>query len=269
MNIIVNTKRLPAPANIRIGYTKVAGQSLITWNQVTMKDIVPMYNIYRGVASSGAFYKMNLKPVATNKFIDNNVGRNPNTTYWYKISTVYNDNGVFIEGPLSAAVQYQVTTMNRWFNKINERNMWILKNTGQLFDFYTRKYEGERCPDCYDEARGRAGQNNCHTCFGTGFVGGYEPMVQLYIRLNPAEESLDIDQESYTYNQLPGAWTITPIQIKNRDILISQDGTMYAVKSTYVNQAEGYYFHQELKLKTLEPEDNLYNIKRATLKPVY
>ena len=94
-------------------------------------------------------------------------------------------------------------------------------------------------------------------------------MVQLYIRLNPAEESLDIDQESYTYNQLPGAWTITPIQIKNRDILISQDGTMYAVKSTYVNQAEGYYFHQELKLKTLEPEDNLYNIKRATLKPVY
>ena len=269
MDININQKRLPAPTDIKIAYTKVAGQSIITWSALSAKNYIVSYNVYRGTSSNGIFYKLNKQPISNNSYIDYALGRNPNTTYWYKLSTLYKTDNGFVEGMLSKPVQYHVTTVDKWFNKINERNMWILKNTGQLFDLYTRKYEGETCTNCYDKARGRAGMDSCTTCFGTGFVGGYEPEVQLYLRLSPAEESLDVATEDLTYNSLPSAWTITPIKINNRDLLIGQDGTIYSVLSMFEGQAAGYLFHQELKLKTLDPYDNRYNINRATLRPAY
>ena len=152
---------------------------------------------------------------------------------------------------------------------MNERNMWILKNTGQLFDLYTRKYEGKQCPKCYDSIRGRSGENDCDVCFGTGFEGGFEAMYQLYVRLKPAETSLDIQATEYTYTNLPGAWLISKTEIKNRDILISPQGKMLSVLSSYVNQAAGFLFHQELKLKEIDPTDQLYRIRRETLYPFY
>lgn len=276
MDFQISNRRLPAPINIKISYPKVQGQSIITWDSVRNPDqnnitgdiVTIMYNVYRGISSNGIFYKQNNTPINTNLYQDNNIGKNPNTTYWYKVSTIYlNSAGQLVEGPLSGPYQYRVTTMNKWFNKVNERNLWILKNTGMLFDLYTRKYEGVRCPKCYDKARGRAGQNGCTVCFGTGFEGGFEPQMQLYVRLKPAEESLDISTEEYTYNNIPGAWTISPVQIKNRDLLIDPEGTMYAVVSSYVNQAAGYLFHQDLKLRTLEPNDKLYQLRRSSLKP--
>ena len=276
MDFNVNKIRLPAPVNIHISYPKLQGHLVITWNNVNNPDknningniVKVMYNVYRGISTNGIFYKLNDIPLESNLYQDRNIGNNPNTTYWYKISTVYlSVTGEVVEGLLSNPNCYRVTTMNKWFNKINERNMWILKNTGMLFDFYTRKYEGVKCTQCHDSARGRAGQNSCTVCFGTGYEGGYEPMSQLYIRLKPAEESLKISTEQFTYDSIPGAWTISTMQIKNRDLLIDPEGQMYQVTSSYVNQAAGYLFHQDLKLRALEPNDKLYKIKRAYLKP--
>ena len=269
MDIILAEKRLPPPTDIRIGYTKAQGQCLITWNNLAGTDEKVFYNIYRGISHNGIFYKQNLQPIAINKFIDYNLGKHPNITYWYKVSSCYYLNGQLIEGKPSSPVQYSINNMNRWFNKMNERNMWILKMDGLLFDLYTRKYEGERCPDCYSETRGRAGQNSCTTCFGTGFVGGYSPQVQLYVRLAPVEEAVQINTEGYQYQRVPSAWTITPIHIRNRDILISPEGSIFSVTASYINQAAGYYFHQDLKLRILEPNDPLYQMKRYTLKPAY
>lgn len=276
MDFQINKRRLPAPVNIKIAFPKMQGHLLVTWDSVRNPDqdnitgdiVTVSYNVYRAISSGGIFYKQNQNPLTTNIYQDRSIGKNPNTTYWYKVSTSYLDkSGQIVEGPLSGPFSYRVTTMNKWFNKVNERNLWILKNTGMLFDFYTRKYEGVECPKCYDDARGRAGMNSCTVCFGTGFEGGYEPMMQLYIRLKPAEESLDISTEEFTYNSIPGAWTISTTQIKNRDLLIDQEGQMYSVVSSYVNQAAGYLFHQDLKLRQLEPNDKLYQLRRSTLKP--
>ena len=270
LNIDLSTKRLPPPNNIRIDYTKIHGQCIITWDRLHIDDRFDItYNVYRGTAHNGIFYKLTNVPIKKNRFIDYNLGKNPNITYWYKISSIYNNQGEFIEGKPSAPVQYAVNNMNRWFNKINERNMWILKMDGMLFDLYTRKYEGEVCPDCYSRSRGRAGQASCTTCFGTGFVGGYSPQCQIYVRLAPVEEALQQSQEGYLYARQPSAWTISNIKIKNRDILISPQNEIFSVTAAYINQAAGFYFHQDLKLRCLEPNDILYKMKRYYLKPAY
>ena len=220
------------------------------------------------MTQNGIFYKLNNEPLKTNRYEDIEVSRNPQVQNWYKVSTVYeSEDNTYIEGKLSFPVCFQVKNTDRWFFKINERNLWILKNTGMLFDLYTRKYDGERCHQCYDPIRGRAGTIDCHVCYGTGFVGGYDPAFQLYVRLKPAQQSLEVSMQMYVNENAPGAWTITDTQVKNRDVLISPVGTIYQVVNSMVNQAGGYLFHQEMNLKPYDLKDPIYEMKRTTLYP--
>lgn len=264
-------KILPYPININISYTKKQGSCIITWSPVIKpndENILEIgYNVYRSTSINGIYYKQNQKPLISNAFEDSNRGINPNTVYWYKVSTIYIDQECkFIEGETSPPVTYKVNNTNRWFNKMNERNMWILKNDGQLFDLYTIKTEGKKCA-CYSENHGNASNSNCQSCFGTGFEGGYEPMVQIYVRQKPAQTSLDLSNGGLRINNAPGAWTISDIHIKNRDILINPQGIIFQVISSNINHSAGVYFHQELQLKEIPPTDVLYKMKREILYP--
>lgn len=275
MDLRINIQRLPSPSNIKISYPRVKTNAIITWDEVRISEDNPLngnikmigYNVYRGVSSNGIFYKQNKNPININRYDDMTLGNNPNVTYWYKVSTIYiNNDDKVIEGQLSGPHMYKVNNTNKWFNKANERTLWILKNTGQLFDLYIRKYEGNKC-SCYDSLRGRSSAVDCHLCFGTGIEGGYEPMFQLYVRLKPAETALEQINTGFQYNNMPGAWTISTVQIKNRDLLIGPDGIIYSVLGSHINQAAGYLFHQELRLRELDPTDALYKMKRVNLSP--
>ena len=282
MDFQLNPKKLPYPNNINVSTLMTIGQLLITWDRVRNPDesLILMgssdpnlikkvnYNIYRGNSIGGIFYKLNTHPLNSPRYEDKDISRNPNVQYFYKVSTVVilNDGVTKIEGNLSNPVMFNIPTTNKWFKKINERNAWILKNTGVLMDLYRRKIEGERCTKCWDEVR-EQGDPDCTNCFGTGFDGGYEPMMQIYVREKPATNSLELTPQGYVLNNTPGAWTITTIPLNNRDLLFNPQGELLSVVSSTVNHAAGYLFHQELQLKQLDPTDKRYNIKRKTLYP--
>lgn len=284
MDIILNEKKLPPPSNIKVSSLRTPGELLIVWDKVRNPDQKNLndplyngdsfvliskiqYNVYRGTSLGGLFYKQNATPLDNPRYDDKNVGRNPNTQYFYKVSTVITlVNNTSIEGVLSAAVIYRVTTTNKWFMKINERNMWILKNTGVLMDLYVRKTDGPRCSHCWDSLR-LQGDQDCTFCFGTSFEGGYEPMTQLYVRQKPTVQQLDLTPHGYVPNNNPGAWTISDIKLTNRDLLINPEGKILSITSTNISHAAGYLFHQEINTKELDPLDKRYQIKRVTLYP--
>lgn len=275
MNIDIFQKKLPPPIDVWTSYPRDNSHIVVTWSEARNPDrgvvngVVKRvcYNVYKGMSSNGIFVVVNEQPLLTNRYEDHDVSRNPNVVNWYKVSTVYETSGGWVEGDQSKAVCFEVHNTDRWFQKINERNLWILKNTGMLFDLYTRRYAGELCKRCYDDVRGRAGAPDCPQCFGTGFVGGYDPAFQLYVRLKPTENALGVSTQMYVNENAPGAWTISPTKLMNRDLLISPTGVIYHVLSSMINQAGGYLFHQELKLKALDPNDPLYMMKRSTLYP--
>lgn len=240
-NVInINQRRLPPPDDIKIMYTRNTGQCIITWNKLFGAEHDAFYNIYRSNSYNGIYYKQNVQPVFQNKYVDNTLSRNPNIVYWYKISSLYKINNSWIEGVPSRPIQYKMNNLNKWFNKINERNFWILKNDGILCSFYQRKYEGERCT-CYDQLRGQAGSSTCNLCWGTGIKGGYNAPVELYLRFNNVAEALqqDIDSWSFMQNGLT-AWTITPIRIRNRDAIVDDRGIIYTVTASTISTAAGY-----------------------------
>ncbi|AEO93435.1 gp175 [Bacillus phage G] len=281
MDFQINERRLPAPINITVSIPKGPGHLLIVWDSVKNPDlnkypdgepkiIKVKYNVYRGLSIGGIFYKMNKQPLEQLRFEDEKVGRNPNTQYFYKVSTVAEfDDGYEkydVEGELSSPVIFHIPTTNKWFKKINERNMWILKNTGVLMDLYIRKTDGERCDKCLSQTRGQ-GYADCLECFGTTYKGGYEPMTQLYVRQKPATQQLELTPHGYVQNSTPGAWTISNVKLTNRDLLINPEGKIFSITGSHVSHAAGYLFHQELTMRELDPTDRLYKIKRTTLYP--
>ena len=272
MDIFLNLPKLPSPSNIIISYPKQIGNSLITWDEIInpgLSEIISIsYNIYRGLSVGGIFYKLNKNPININSFEDQTVSKHPNTQYWYKLSTIYlHINGKMIEGIISNPVTYQVLNTNRWFQKMNERNLWILKNDAELYDLYTYKTQGSQCPKCFDPIRGSKIISNCDVCLGTGTELGYEPTFQLYIRRKFSQTDVALANTGLKLNSIPGAWTISTVVLKNRDLIISPQGKFYTVLNGTINHAAGYLFHQELQLKELEPNDPLYNLKRITLYP--
>ena len=267
-NLSLATRRLPPPQDIKLEYTKVSGQSIIIWDNLRGADHKVFYNVYRAMAYNGIFYKLNKSPIPINRFIDNTCRTHPTIGYWYKVSSCYLDNDIWIEGTPSEPIQYQAGPATFWLNKINERNLWILKNDGLIFDFYARKYDGEKC-SCYDYNRASPALGDCPICYGTGYVGGYAPTCALLVRIVNTVETLNQTKESYRFSQTPTAWTISPIRIRNRDLLIHPDGTIYQVLDSTVSSAAGFQFHQDLKLSSLENNDPLYKIRHAHLKLAY
>lgn len=280
MDFNLNSRRLNTPKNITLSYPKDIKRLVVTWDKVLNPDydkfdinnpIVNIYyNVFRSQSINGIYVRVNKYLINTNRFEDKELSIHPNTRYWYKVSTVCEFfDGSFVESKLSQPVTYEVKNENKWFNKMNERNMWILKNDAVLMDLYIRKTEGEHCPKCWNDIRGQSANNNCKVCFGTGFIGGYEPVFQLYVRQKPVNTQVDVSTEGYAYNNAPGAWTISSVQIRNRDLLINPQGRIFAVTSSHINHAAGYYFHQELQMKEIDPTDNRYNIQRIALYPEF
>lgn len=280
MNFNLNSRKLNSPNNIELSFPRNIKKMIITWNRVFNPDINnndilnPIisvnYNVYRSTSINGLYIKINKVLIDSNRYEDTSIGINPNTLYWYKVSTVATFfDGTTSESKLSEPVTYKVRNDNKWFNKMNERNMWILKNTGVLMDLYTRKTTGEKCPDCWDEIRGQSINPKCEKCFGTTFVGGYEPAVQLYVRQKPAPQQLDIITQGYSINSTPGLWTISSIKLHNRDLLINPEGRIFSITSANISHAAGFYFHQELQAKEIDPNDIRYKIKRETLYPEF
>lgn len=280
MDFNLNSRRLNTPKNITLSYPKDIKRLVVTWDKVLNPDydkfdinnpIVNIYyNVFRSQSINGIYVRVNKYLINTNRFEDKELSIHPNTRYWYKVSTVCEFfDGSFVESKLSQPVTYEVKNENKWFNKMNERNMWILKNDAVLMDLYIRKTEGEHCPKCWNDIRGQSANNNCKVCFGTGFIGGYEPVFQLYVRQKPVNTQVDVSTQGYAYNNAPGAWTISSVQIRNRDLLINPQGRIFAVTSSHINHAAGYYFHQELQMKEIDPTDNRYNIQRIALYPEF
>lgn len=268
-NIInINQRRLPPPEDITLRYTKISGQVIITWTPIQGADHQVYYNIYRGTAFTGIFYKQNNVPLIMNQYIDNFLSRNPNIVYWYKVSSIYKANDQWIEGQSSRPIQYKINNLNKWFQKMNERNFFILQNDGLNFQLFQRKYSGERCT-CYDEIRGSAGASTCPICCGTGFKAPFSPPVELYVRLNVQEATLAQDLEGYNFVQACNAWTISSIRLQTRDILVSPEGNIYSIIAVNSHNAAGYWGHQQLRILSVDARDPIYNFLRITMKPSY
>jgi hypothetical protein len=119
---------------------------------------------------------------------------------------------------------------------IYERNLqqqqMLLETTGENVILLRRKWDGRQCP-CMSKTEEHP-INKCPTCFGTGFVGGYDriyfndnednPDGRILLRFYPTADDLALRKYGGldVVNQ-PNAWTIAQPIVRDRDIIVQFD----------------------------------------------
>lgn len=78
---------------------------------------------------------------------------------------------------------------------IRKETMLLRKRTGVPGYLFKRRTFGELC-DCVDPESGQILEDDCGSCFGTGFQGGYYEPFEYWVSMNPTQQlkKLDADQ---------------------------------------------------------------------------
>lgn len=103
-------------------------------------------------------------------------------------------------------------------------NKMVLLTGGEKCSLYRRKTTGIRCINPVCPAHNnyqQSGSLDCPVCLGSGFVGGYDYIEELFIRFNPQIEKLQLTKDGVLRDITPKIWTMPEPILKQFDILIN------------------------------------------------
>jgi len=154
--------------------------------------------------------------------------------------------------------------MTYYWEEAVRRNKWILEQGGHRAQLYIAKKVGEKCPLCKEvEHTHNHPRADCRTCFGTGFVGGYEGPYDVIISPPFAETKVEHGERGYRFIKQPEVWmTSTPL-VSQRDFMFLRDGKCYAVGPiTQVEVRNHTVLQQHFSISALDSGDTRYAFVR-------
>lgn len=214
-----------------------------------------VFNVYFCPSDSGPFERLNATPIDGNSITD----------YETQEYLKFNRGHYIVEAILldqgSAAVKSPIVSweshQRRWVElrsiEIQRREYFLLsKFVGIKSYVFTNKTYGERCPECWSYTAGKAVKDNCTTCFGTTFKGGYFGPTTTYMQYDPTpNQNMKVYFGSFEPDQI-GAWTISFPEIRPDDIIVrSGDWSVYRVDGLTNTELQGRPVRQITKLTQL------------------
>lgn len=157
----------------------------LTWNY-NPDWVNPHYNVYRSQTGYGDMRKLTAQTITTTSFKD--VETNMSSKYandFYVVEVVINGKSVGVSEPV--ACNPRLTQWHELRRQEMNRREWILlkRFSGQkslvLKNAKYGQYE-TRCPECWDDNNKIVTKDNCHTCFGTSYKGGYYEGIPTYLQ---------------------------------------------------------------------------------------
>lgn len=166
-----------------------------------------------------------------------------------------------------------------WFERLVQRLDVLLRTTGESVTLLRRKWTGERCPRCGRDTRTNRGYYRCPLCMGTGYVGGYvrfinsrEPNGNIYVRFNPTQEDLLMQDGGLAQGFNPAGWTLPCPILRDWDILIRYDPRTgeetWRYEVTNVTRNKGFFGIQTAQNFTtarVDKTDIIYSIRPVDL----
>lgn len=171
-----------------------------------------------------------------------------------------------VETPLSqcqAVSNIEVETLDYIWREGIRRNNWILEQGGERVKVFVRKTSGCICNCRRDERTleySKQPSNRCLTCYGTGFVGGYEGPYEVIIAPDDAERK--IAQTIYgrrlehTYEVFMGP---SPV-VTQRDFIVKQTNERYSIGSVRRPTNRGNLLQQHFSIGFLDNGDVRYSV---------
>jgi hypothetical protein len=182
--------------------------------------------------------------------------------YFYKIKWVHRASGREQEaGPAKLEAPADRIAM-----EIRRREHLLFRefNGRQVFHF-PRYTFGQRCKTCYDQGpRGnsiaRRTQQNCASCFDTGFVGGYATPMSIWVQFDPSPiEAQRTDLKEHQFIQTTARTTFFP-PMKPKDMLVEAEDRRWRVERVSFTEKHRAKIRQELVLSEIPKDDVRFSV---------
>lgn len=183
---------------------------------------------------------------------------------FYKVTTVSTEG----ESPLewSTPVSHMaLDTMDYIWIENRRRNRWILEREGERCKVMVRKWAGERC-SCTDPTYGRS-PSTCKTCYGTGFVGGYEGPFDFLMAPVDSNQTIRRTDKGLKLSKDSELWSNLSPMLKTFDLILRKNGELFIVGDVHPAETRGNCYLQQTFSAGLLSRDRIeYQIEFFTSK---
>lgn len=144
-----------------------------------------------------------------------------------------------------------------------QRREWLLlrKFTGINSLVFRRKTFGQRCSQCWDPVAKKVLQDNCPTCLGTSFEGGYFTGYETYLQYDPTPNTTTLGYQGKLEPNQIQAWTISYPSLANLDVVLRiPDGKIYRIDSVQSTELQTVPVRQMVLLTELSKNNIEYQL---------
>lgn len=185
---------------------------------------------------------------------------------FYRVVTVAIGDGEYIESPLAFTKpvnNLNIEQMDYIWKEAIRRNHWILQQGGERVKLFIRRTSGILC-NCQIDAREleyrQQPVNSCTTCYGTGWVGGYEGPYDILIVQDNAENRIAQMEKGRKKEKTLDVWmTMTPL-VTQRDFIVKLTGERFSVGPVTRQTVRGMILQQHYNIGYLDEGDIRYQI---------
>jgi hypothetical protein len=143
------------------------------------------------------------------------------------------------------------------------RNRWILEQGGERVKLFIRRVTGTPCGCAWDERLfefSKQPLNNCLSCFGTGFLGGYEGPIDLIVGPDDAERRVAQTSAGRRLEHTYEVWTGPSPMLSQRDFVVKQNGERYSIGPVRRTGVRGVVLQQAFQIGYLDSADIRYQV---------
>jgi len=181
---------------------------------------------------------------------DNNVPlRSHNRILFYRIKALHVLSGTELyskvidrAGKISLLAQEMIRREDVLFREFVGVQCWL----------FPRRTFGQRCPQCWDDVLQKRRQDQCPTCWGTGFSGGYHYPIGLWGQVDDAEQTEQVTMEDHRQVTYHTFRTGPSPAIKPMDLVVDHLNRRFRVFTVGGTTRLGVGVRQEVKMVIIE-----------------
>lgn len=228
-----------------------------------------LFNVYQSQIEDGPFQLLNPDPINGTMLLDTSTQEYKKFDRgFYVVEAILVDrSNVSIRSEPTSWQQAQSSWVGLRALEIQRREYLLLSRFvgGKSYVFRKRAY-GPRCSECWSSKLELVTKDNCKTCYGTSFEGGYWPPAPSYLQY---ETTPNENQKTYfgiTESNQIGAWTISIPEIRPDDLVLrAGEWSLYRVDKITPTELQGNTVRQILTISQLDKGFVEYNLLNANL----
>lgn len=229
------------------------------------------FNIFKGPGDAGPWTKISPVPVSGFYFKDvNTVQSSKYFSDFYKVE-VQTSTGKVFQSIARTWENVRTGWVNLRATEIRRRELLLLsKFVGVPSIIFRRKTFGKRCPICWNGKIEKVIKDNCPSCLGTSFEGGYFEGFKTLLQYDPTPNETQFSyQGRFEPNTIMG-WTVDTPDVSPFDLVLRlPDWKIYRVEAIQNTELQAVKVRQILKLNELDKESIEFRLANSQMPTDY